>query len=102
MENDTLEVIELGIQIVVLVVGFGGLWHRLGKREQDIDNIKTDLTEVKTNVVAHEKLCVEREKEILEKLSEGSSKFAAFEERMKNIGDDVGELKELFIKSLKK
>ena len=102
MENDTVEVIELGIQIVILILGFGGIWYRLGKREQDQENMKADIAEVKEDVDAHDKKCVEREKEILKELTEGAKLFAKFGERIKHIDEDVGELKELFMKSLKK
>ena len=102
MESDPIVTVELAAIIVTLLGGFGGMWYRLGKRERDLDAVSDALSEVKADVVSHEKHCIEREKEVLDKLSQGSSKFATLEERVANIGKDVKELKDMFVNYVNK
>lgn len=72
---ETIQIELIGV-IVTLIAGFGGIFYRLGRREQHMEDIATSARDNQARLEAHEEKCDERNAKIDTRLAEGSTDMA--------------------------
>ena len=93
---------ELIAVIVTLIVGFGGISYQIGRRANDLDELKLTVKDTVVGLQSHESECIGREKEIQSKLAEGSVKMAVLETHSQAVRKDISEIKNFLIKPNRK
>ena len=85
MDRLTVELVSI---IVVLLGGFGTLIFQIGRWHKLIEDVEVRLT-------AHEKHCVDREKEIRDRLERGGKNIAVLQGGQEHIKGELKEIKGL-------
>ena len=80
--------VELVSIIVVLLGGFGTLIYRIGRWHKVLEDVEVRLT-------LHEKHCVDREKEIRDRLERGGKNIAVLQGGQEHIKGELKEIKDL-------
>ena len=81
--------------LITLVVGFAGLFFKLGRRDEQITTLQKDLTSLTGEVKAHDEYCHRREKQTNERLEEGSRKMALLQQGQLHIRETVDDIKKM-------
>ena len=86
---------ELIAIIITLLGGFSTIVYLLGKRNRDIDHLQEEVEECKQNLQDHDEACKKTNKEIMDKLSEGSNRFTRIETMIDSMKETLAEIKDM-------
>lgn len=99
MDFGTVEIELVGV-IIVLITGFGGIFYRLGRREQTLEDLAGAVKENQERIEAHETKCDERNAKIDNRLAHGSTEMALMKQTSEGNSQKLESIEGLLLKLL--